>query len=97
MGYRAHFAKKYDVEYSDNSHFKNDVEACLKLLHKLKIEYYYDEAHEIEFLQTKDLLELKLEDYELNEEELEFIQEAIEIAKTAKYCKKYGYLKIHWF
>ncbi|TBR80916.1 hypothetical protein DU472_04465 [Campylobacter novaezeelandiae] len=96
MGYRAHFAKKYYVEYSDNSHFNNDVEACLELFDKLKIEYYYDEAHEME-LQTKDLLELKLEDYKLNEEELEFIQDAIKIAKTAKYCKNEGYLKIHWF
>ncbi|HEF9752671.1 TPA: hypothetical protein SB188_001796 [Campylobacter coli] len=46
---------------------------------------------------TEAVLYLNLEDYDLNEDEKDFLKDLIEVAKTAPYAKNSGIIRLSWF
>ncbi|EDP7047629.1 hypothetical protein H1A55_001137 [Campylobacter jejuni] len=56
-----------------------------------------NEGHEEIEVSTETVLYLNLEDYDLNEDEKDFLKDLIKVAKTAPYAKNSGYIRLSWF
>ncbi|EAK7428108.1 hypothetical protein FBI41_07940 [Campylobacter coli] len=99
MGYRCHIAKHYEVEYENGSYFNNSENKLLSLLEKVGLleDAWMNEGHEDLEVSRQDILSLDLEEYVLDEEERGFLEDLIEVAKTAPYAKKSGFIRLSWF
>ncbi|EDO6816888.1 hypothetical protein FV971_09150 [Campylobacter coli] len=62
-------------------YFNNSENELLELLEKVELAVLY----------------LNLEDYDLNEDEKDFLKDLIEVAKTAPYAKNSGIIRLSWF
>ncbi|WP_019108638.1 hypothetical protein [Campylobacter jejuni] len=98
MGYRCHIATHYEVKYT-GGYFNNSENELLKLLEKVELldDTWMNEGHEEIEVSTEAVLYLNLEDYDLNEDEKDFLKDLIEVAKTAPYAKNSGIIKLSWF
>ncbi|HDV6578182.1 hypothetical protein [Campylobacter lari] len=97
MGFRGHIFKKYDVEYG-SEFFNHGFDECISLLQELNEDliFYKDEDNCSLELSTKELL--KIDTSLVKHEELrEFLEKSIEVANTADYSKKHGYVRVEWF
>ncbi len=99
MGYRCHIAKHYEVEYENGSYFNNSENKLLSLLEKVGLleDAWMNEGHEDLEVSRQDTLSLDLEEYVLDEEERGFLEDLIEVAKTAPYAKKSDFIRLSWF
>ncbi len=92
MGYRCHIATHYEVKYT-GGYFNNSENELLELLEKVEL----NEGREEIEVSTEAVLYLNLEDYDLNEDEKDFLKDLIEVAKTAPYAKNSGIIRLSWF
>ncbi|EAJ0057871.1 hypothetical protein CK590_08235 [Campylobacter jejuni] len=98
MGYRCHIATHYEVKYT-GGYFNNSENELLELLEKVELleDAWMNEGHEEFEVSTEDVLSLDLEDYDLNEDEKDFLKDLIEVAKAAPYAKNSGFIRLSWF
>ncbi|MBT0826916.1 hypothetical protein KJQ85_07640 [Campylobacter lari] len=97
MGFWGNIYKKYDVEYG-GCYFSYAFDECVGLLNELDIDLilFEDENSSIIELNREKLLSIDISQVE-HEELKDFLEEAIEVANTADYSKKYGYVRVEWF
>lgn len=76
-------------------YFQNETQKLEDLFEKLEIDYSEPSDFIVE-IPTEQLFSLKLSDYQLDSDELIFIENLIKTAKTAKYCKDFGFIRIDW-
>ncbi|HEB7525003.1 TPA: hypothetical protein RZH03_002037 [Campylobacter coli] len=95
MGYRCHIATHYEVKYT-GGYFNNSENELLELLEKVELldDTWMNEGHEDLEVSRQDTLSLDLEEYVLDEEERGFLEDLIEVAKTAPYAKKSGFIRL---
>ncbi|ECP9367790.1 hypothetical protein F1O51_08725 [Campylobacter coli] len=98
MGYRCHTATHYEVKYT-GGYFNNSENELLELLEKVELldDTWMNEGREEIEVSTEAVLYLNLEDYDLNEDEKDFLKDLIEVAKTAPYAKNSGIIRLSWF
>ncbi|EAH9082213.1 hypothetical protein EXD10_08030, partial [Campylobacter jejuni] len=88
----------YEVKYT-GGYFNNSENELLELLEKVELldDTWMNEGHEEIEVSTETVLYLNLEDYDLNEDEKDFLKDLIKVAKTAPYAKNSGYIRLSWF
>ncbi|AJC92248.1 hypothetical protein CSUB8523_0724 [Campylobacter subantarcticus LMG 24377] len=97
MGFRGNIYRKYDVEYG-GCYFNYGFDDCVELLSELDSDLilFEDENSSIIELNREKLLSIDISQVE-HEELKGFLEEAIEVANTADYSKKHGYVRVEWF
>ncbi|EAL2460393.1 hypothetical protein YZ31_07125 [Campylobacter lari] len=97
MGFRGHVCKKYDVEYG-SEFFNHGFDLCVELLNELdsKLILFEDKNSSLIELNREKLLSIDISQVE-HEELREFLEKSIEVANTADYSKKHGYVRVEWF
>lgn len=94
MNFKCCIVEKYEIVYG-KGYFQNETQKLEDLFEKLEINYSEPSDFIIE-IPTEQLFSLKLSDYQLDSDELIFIENLIKTAKTAKYCKDFGFIRIDW-
>lgn len=94
MNFKCCIVEKYVIVYG-KGYFQNETQKLEDLFEKLQIDYSEPSDFIIE-IPTEQLFSLKLSDYQLDSDELIFMENLIKTAKTAKYCKDFGFIRIDW-
>ncbi|EAJ2653935.1 hypothetical protein CYB86_06390 [Campylobacter coli] len=94
MNFKCYIVEKYEIVYG-KGHFQNETQKLEDLFEKLQIVYSEPSDFIIE-IPTEQLFSLKLSNYQLDSDELIFMTNLIKTAKTAKYCKDFGFIRIDW-